>query len=232
MIAACRRRGVLLMTAYRKHFEPSTVRLKKLIRSGALGRIDVIHTSFSELNGTSTSPAWLRDRRLAGGGPLMDLGVYCVNTTRWLLDADPVDVSASSWRHDAARFRDVEEGVAFRMNFAGGIVVQASSTYSSAMSSFISVQGSNGWAVLAPSFPFECERVLIGRAGRRKLDRRFKVGDEFAPELDAFASAIQRGTDIQPDGLQGHRDLEIIRALYESARSGSSVAVAYDRSLG
>lgn len=229
MIAACREHNVLLMTAYRKYFEPSTLYLKKLIRSGDLGRIDVIHTAFSELNGTSTSPAWLRDAALAGGGPLMDLGVYCVNTTRWLVDEDPVEVSAQSWRHDTSRFREVEEGIAFRMNFASGLVVQASTTYSSAMSSFLIVQGTKGSVILTPAFQFEDERRLIGKINGRPIERRFKVIDEFAPELDAFAAAIQNRGKLEADGLQGQRDLEIVRAIYESARSQNTVAVRYER---
>jgi predicted dehydrogenase len=203
MVAACRQHGVLLMTAYRKYFEPSTLYLKKLIRDGVLGRIDVIHTAFSELNGTRSSPAWLLDARLAGGGPLMDLGVYCVNTSRWLVDEDPVEVSAQTWRHDASRFREVEEGIAFRMNFASGLVVQASSTYSSTMSSLLSVQGTKGWAVLAPAFPFDEERRLIGKIGERSIARKFKVVDEFAPQLDGFAAAIQSGSKVEADGMQG-----------------------------
>jgi predicted dehydrogenase len=228
MIAACREQGVLLMTAYRKHFEPSTLYLKKLIREKAFGRIDVIHTAFSELNGTPSSPAWLRDSRLAGGGPLMDLGVYCVNTSRWLVDEDPLEVSAQVWRHDASRFREVEEGVAFRMNFESGLVVQASSTYSSIMSSFLSIQGARGWALLTPAYPFEHERHLLGNIGGRRIDRKFKVIDEFAPEIDAFAGAIQTGGTIDPDGIQGQRDLAIIRAIYESAKTQRATAVKYD----
>src|SRR5262249_36765508 len=85
MIEACRRRGVLLMTAYRKYFEPSALYLKRLIQESALGRVDVIQSAFSELYLAGTSIPWLVNNELAGGGPLMDLGVYCVNTTRWLV---------------------------------------------------------------------------------------------------------------------------------------------------
>lgn len=230
MIAACRAHGVLLMTAYRKFFEPSTVYLKKLIRDQALGRIDVIHTAFSELNGTPTSPAWLRNAKLAGGGPLMDLGVYCVNTSRWLVDEDPLEVSAHAWKHDASRFHEVEEGVAFRLNFASGLFVQGSTTYSSAMSSFLNVQGSKGWALLAPSFTFEHARHLIGNSSGHPINRTFKVVDEFAPQLDVFATAIQTGSAVEADGTQGLRDLSIIAAIYEAARTQTTVRVKYDHS--
>jgi len=90
MIEACRRNGILLMTAYRKHFEPSCLYLKELIQNGNLGRIDVIHTAFSELHSPGVSLLWLLNSDMAGGGPLTDLGIYCVNTTRWLLGEDPV----------------------------------------------------------------------------------------------------------------------------------------------
>jgi predicted dehydrogenase len=228
MVAACRKHGVLLMTAYRKYFEPSTVYVKKLIRDGKLGRIDVIHTAFSELHVPGRSIPWLLDAQLAGGGPLMDLGVYCVNTSRWLVDEDPLEVAAQSWRHDKKRFRQVEEGIAFRMNFRSGLVVQATSTYAAAPSSFIHVQGSKGWALLSPAFPFDEERRLTGKIQGSWFERTFKVVDEFAPELDAFAAAIQTGSPVEPDGRQGHRDVQIIHAIYQSAKERAAVTVNYD----
>ena len=227
MVEACQRNGVLLMTAYRKHFEPSCTYLKQLIQDGEFGRIDVIHTAFSELQTPRVSPNWLLDASLAGGGPLMDLGVYCVNTSRWLVEEDPVEVSAESWRHDAARFREVEEGITFRMRFPSGLVAQGSSTYGAIMSSLLFIQGTKGWASLTPAFPFEEERRLTGKIGGRRLDRTFKVTDEFAPELDAFASAIQNRSTVAADGVQGLRDLIILRAIYESASEGRAVVIGY-----
>ena len=227
MVSACRRYRVHLMTAYRKYYEPSTLHLKELIRDGTLGRIDIIHTAFSELHRPGVSIGWLLDAKLAGGGPLMDLGVYCVNTSRWLVDEDPVQVSAQSWRHDTARFNEVEEGIAFRMDFTSGLVVQGASTYGAAPSSFVYVQGTKGWASLSPAFPFDEERRLTGTIQGRLFERRFRVTDEFAPELDAFASAIQAGTAVEPDGEQGLRDMAILRSIYEAARRKKPVEVRY-----
>jgi predicted dehydrogenase len=227
IVEACRRNGVLLMTAYRKYFEPSCVYLKQLIQEGELGRIDVIHTAFSELQTPGVSPGWLLDSTLAGGGPLMDLGVYCVNTSRWLVEEDPVEVSAESWKHDAEKFRDVEEGISFRMRFPSGLVVQGSSTYGAVLSSFIFVQGTKGWVSLAQAFPFDFERRLTGKIGGRRLEQTFKVIDEFAPEIDAFASAIQEKRAVAPDGVQGNRDMIILHAIYQAASSGRPVVIGY-----
>jgi len=160
-------------------------------------------------------------------GPLMDLGIYCVNTTRWLLDEDPVTVRAASWRYDKLRFREVEQGIAFQMTFPSGAVMQGSTSYAAAMSSFLFVQGSAGWASIAPVFDFNEAREFAGSVKGRRISRKFKVTDEFAPEIDAFASAIRGGREIEPDGVQGHRDMIILRAIYDAAKSGQSVPVRY-----
>jgi predicted dehydrogenase len=227
MVEACRRNGVLLMTAYRKHFEPSCLFLKELVQNGDLGRIDVIHTAFSELHSPGVSLPWLLDSNMAGGGPLTDLGVYCVNTTRWLLDEDPASVTARGWAHDTVRFWDVEEGISFRLQFPSGTVVQGSSSYGAVLSSLVFVQGTKGWVSLTPAFPFDEERRLTGKIGKRWIERRFRIIDEFRLEVDAFASAIRNKRNIQPDGVQGHRDMIILNAIYESARKQQPVLIGY-----
>jgi predicted dehydrogenase len=227
MVEACRRAGVLLMTAYRKYFEPSSVYMKSLVRSGKLGRINAIHTSFSERFVPGTSQPWLLDPALAGGGPLMDLGVYCVNTSRWLVEEDPNEAVAESWQHDKTIFQHVEEGITFTLKFPSGLRVQGSTTYSAAMSSFIFVHGSKGWVSLSPAFPFEESRLVCGKIGQRSFERGFRPLDEFTLEIDAFAAAIQQNKPVEPDGLQGHRDMLILHAIYESAKSGKPVTINY-----
>jgi predicted dehydrogenase len=227
MVEACRKHGVLLMTAYRKFYEPSALYLKQLIQSGDLGRIDVIHTAFSELHVADVSLPWMLDSKMAGGGPLMDLGVYCVNTTRWLVEENPVEVSAKSWVHDTVRFWDVEQGISFRLRFPSGLVVQGSSSYGAVLSSFIFVQGTKGWLSLSPAFPFDEDRLLTGKIGKRQITRKFKVTDEFAPELDTFAAAIQNKHSVEADGVQGHRDMIILNAIYEAAKTQRSVTIGY-----
>src|SRR5246500_2503890 len=227
MVEACRRNGVLLMTAYRKHFEPSCLYLKELIQNGDLGRIDAIHTAFSELYSPGISLPWLLNSDMAGGGPLTDFGIYCVNTTRWLLEEDPASVTAHTWVHDTKRFSEVEEGISFRLQFPNGTIVLGSSSYSAVISSFIFVQGMKGWVSLTPAFPFDEERRLTGKIGKRWIERRFRIIDEFRLEVDAFASAIRNKRNIQADGVQGHRDMIILNAIYESARKQQPVLIGY-----
>jgi len=227
IVEVCEQHGVKLMTAYRKHFEPSTLFLKNLVRSGKFGTIDMVHTVFSELHIAGKSVPWLLDARLAGGGPLMDLGVYCLNTTRWMLEEDPTEVDAVSWKKNTERFTQVEEGISFRAQFPSGCILQASTTYSSAISSFMFVQGEKGWACLTPAFPFDEDRLLTGKIKGKGFSHNFKIVDEFAPELESFAQAILKNRPVQPDGKQGHRDMRIIDAIYESASKQTPVVIRY-----
>jgi predicted dehydrogenase len=228
MVAACRRNKVQFMTAYRKYFEPSSLKLKKMITRGELGRIDVIHTLFTEHRPFGdNSPAWLFSKKLCGGGPMTDLGVYCVNTCRWLVDEDPAAASAVSWARDGRRYKEVEEGVAFRLDFKSGLVLQGTAAYSAAFSSFVHVHGDKGWAELAPVFAFEEERRLSGKIAGKWFEETFNPIDEFVLELDAFADCIRTGRKPEPDGEQGLRDIIIIQSIYQSVKKGRPVRIKY-----
>jgi predicted dehydrogenase len=228
MVATCRRNKVLFMTAYRKYFEPSSLALKKMIKTGELGRIDVIHTLFTELRvfGDS-SPAWLFSKKLCGGGPLTDVGVYCINTTRWLVDEDPISATGISWVRDKRRYKEVEEGVAFRLDFKSGIVLQGTAAYSAAFSSFVHIHGDKGWAELGPAFAFEEERRISGKIGGKWFAKTYKPMDEFVLEIDEFAGCIQEGREPEPTGEQGLRDIIIIDAIYRAVKQRRSVAIKY-----
>jgi predicted dehydrogenase len=228
MVHACLRNDVLLMTAYRKYFEPASVRLKKMILGGDLGRIDIVHTLFSEFRPHGdNSPPWLFSPQLSGGGPLTDLGVYCLNTSRWLVSEDPVSASAVSWARDPRRYKEVEEGISFRLDFASGLILQGTAAYSAAFSSFIHVHGEKGWAELAPAFAFEEERRLSGKVAGRWFAKTYKPMDEFALELNCFSKCIQEGKKPEPDGEQGLRDMIIIEAIYRAAQSGRTTEIRY-----
>jgi predicted dehydrogenase len=229
MVETCRRNKVQFMTAYRKYFEPSSVTLKNMISKGELGRIDVIHTLFSELRPFGDqSPSWLFSRKLCGGGPLTDLGVYCLNTCRWLVDEDPIAASgAVRWVRDRRRYKEVEEGIAFRLDFRSGLVLQGTAAYSAAFSSFVHVHGEKGWAELAPAFAFEEERRLSGKIAGRWFAKTFKPIDEFALELDYFSECIRKDRKPKPDGEQGLRDIIIIDAIYRAAKKGGTVKIKY-----
>jgi predicted dehydrogenase len=224
MIDACRANRVQLMVAYRKYFEPASRELKKLVTNGRLGRLKLIHSAFTILLRRSGQPIhWHFNRHLAGGGALVDVGVYCVSTVRWLTGKEPVEAAAYQWTVDPGRFGDVEENIAFRLNFPDGLVLQATASFGLAQASFLRVHGEQGWAALDPAYAFDEERRLFGKLGGRWFEKKYKVMDEVALELDAFADCVRRQREPEPNGIQGLRDVAVMQAIYRSAREGRPV---------
>jgi predicted dehydrogenase len=226
MLQTSRASNVRLMIAYRKYFEPASLKLKKLITSGKLGRLKYIHSAFGiVIRARGEAGAWHLDPKLAGGGALPDVGVYCVNTIRWLVGKEPLEVSAYQWTTDPETFSKVDEHIAFRLNFPAGLVAQATASFSAAQSSFLQVHGEKGWAALNPAYPWSEERCLFGKTGDRWFEKKFKVIDELSLEIDAFADSIRRQREPEPNGTQGMRDVAVMEAIYQSAREGRTVSI-------
>ncbi len=226
MIDACRTANVRLMIAYRKYFEPASRQLKKLVASGKLGELKLIHSAFT-IN-IDPGPNWHLERKLSGGGSLVDVGVYCINTVRWLTGEEPVEASAYQWTDDPERFSQVDEHIAFQLKFASGLVCQAASSFGAASASFLHLHGQKGWAALDPAFAFDEERRLFGKLAGRWFEKKFKVMDEVALELDAFAECVRRNREPEPNGLEGLRDVAVMESIYRSVREGRPVPVHLD----
>lgn len=218
MIEACGADKVRLMIAYRKYFEPASRALKNIVRS-KLGPLKVIHSAFTIYLPPGREEGWRFDHRLAGGGSLPDLGIYCINTARWLASREPTAALARSWTVDPKRFNDrIEENMAFQLTFPGGLVLQATSSFGAAQASFLHVHGEKGWAALDPAFAYDEERRLFGKIDGRWFQKVFPLMDEFALELDAFADCIRQEHDPEPSGLEGLHDVAVMEAIYQSAR--------------
>ncbi len=212
------------MTAYRKYFEPGSVALKKLITTGKLGRLRHMFSTYTEVV-DQAKVKWQLKRRLAGGGSLMDIGVYCVNTMRWLAGSAPIEATAHAWTDDPKRFAEVEDSIAFRLEHPKGLVCQGTSSYSAKAASFVQVHGDKGWAALNPAFAFEEERRLFGKIQGRWFEEKFKVMDEFVLEIDHFAECIRRGREPKADGMEGLLDLVTVEAIYRSVLENRTVPI-------
>jgi predicted dehydrogenase len=228
MIAACRAHDVRLMIAYRKYVEPASILLKRLVASGRLGRLKTIHSAFTFTLpfGTPAKPGWHFNRKQAGGGSLVDVGVYCVNAVRWMIGRNPVEASGYAWTHHPDRYREVEEHMAFELKFPDGVLLQASCSFGAAQSSFLHIIGDKGWAALNPAYEFAKQRRMCGEIGGRWFEKRFPPMDEFALELDTFAQAIARGRDPGPDGTEGLKDVAIMQAIYRASQEGRPVPIS------
>ena len=173
MINACRAANRKLMIAYRCQYESTNLRAIQLIREGKLGTIQAIESA----NGfVEKAGEWRLNRKLAGGGPLMDIGVYSLNACRYLTGEEPAHLEASCSVIDKdGRFAEVEENVGWVMRFPSGIVATCNTSYGANMPGFVRVHGSKGVLHLEPAFLLSrhpLHRQYPGRSAYRRNESR------------------------------------------------------------
>src|SRR5271168_3446161 len=152
MIAACKAANVKLMIAYRLHYEPLHLKAVKLLRDGALGKVQVINGAFGF---NAKAGAWRLDKALAGGGSVFDVGIYVLNASRYLTGEEPSGFTAVASTIDQdGRFSTVEENVSWTTKFPSGVVATGSSTYGAQMPGYFKVFASQGWLEMGPAFNY------------------------------------------------------------------------------
>lgn len=225
MIRACENTDVTLMVAYRMQLDPVLRRLRAVIDEGLIGTPVELHGSFSrhvlEKGGVDQ---WRLDPALAGGGALMDLGVYPLNTSRFVLRTDPIAVTATTTAPDE-EFEHVDEHVAFELSFPYDTTAAFTASFNAYPGSRFSVLGTEGRVTVDPAFDALLDRDVRIDRGDERIELVGIGTNELIEELDYFATCIHTGTDPEPDGRDGLTDLQIMQAAYESAETGSRIGI-------
>jgi predicted dehydrogenase len=236
MIDACKAADRLLMIAYRIQFEPLNRQVMDWVRDGStLGKIKLIDMANCQNESKENVRQWRHVKALAGGGALPDIGLYCLNTARFLLGEEPVEVSASQYSSEGdPRFAEVEEAILWHMRFPSGVRVQCTSSYGTFTSKRYRVLGEKGWADMDPAFAYEGlqlkrSRITEGTSefiatGIEQIPT--KVKNQFALEMDHFAECVVSAKQPWTPGEEGLQDQRIMEAIYESARIGKPVRLA------
>lgn len=216
--------SIRLMTAYRMQTTPLVRRARELVEQGAIGVPVRAEGSFNTkpLKG-GDADQWRLDADLGGGGALPDIGIYPLNTTRFILDAEPTAVRGYTASPDAP-FEDVDEHVAFTLDFEEGLHATGHASFNAEPESRLRIVGTEGIIDIEPVFHIQARRTLTLRRGDDELAVTATT-DEVAEEFDYFAHAVRTESPIEPDGEDGLADMEIIEAIYASAESGSAVQV-------
>jgi predicted dehydrogenase len=217
MIDACKAANKKLMIAYRCQYDLLHLKAIEMVRSGQLGQVQAIESAF----GFNISPGeWRTNRKMAGGGPLMDVGVYSLNACRYLTGEEPGDIKANTSviDHDG-RFDTVEENLSWTMKFPSGIVAACNTTYGAAMMGFFRVHGAKGQIEMAPAFNYDGMH-LTGQIGRdQKIDELSPIREpfEFTRQADYFAECIWTDKTPKTDGEEGLRDITLMSQIYQAA---------------
>ncbi len=221
MIRATTQANVKLMIAYRLHFERANLEAAKLARSGSLGELRFFSSDFS----MQVSENNIRLERAKGGGPLYDIGIYCINAARYTLSEDPLEVWATAAKSRDPRFREVDETVIGAMRFKDERLASFTCSFGAADRSTYSITGTRGSITLDPAYEYAEGLSYSLEVGERKRTKKFGKSDQFAPELLYFSDCILHNRDPEPSGLEGLADVRVIEAMLRSIRTGKPVAL-------
>ncbi len=223
MIAACKAADRKLMIGYRVHFEATNREAMRLARSGHAGKIRYVRSEHGYTHGTA--PAWRLKKALAGGGSLMDMGVYSLQAARYMTGEEPVAVTAreSTDRRDP-RFAEVDDIIDWTLEFPSGAIASCQSMYS-ANQNHVLLAGDKGRIEMEPATRYAGNRLWTGTDGReRELSPPPGVGKtHFAGMLDHLSQCAMTGREPIMSGEEGLRDMRIIEAIYQSIRENRTI---------
>lgn len=220
MIKACKDAGVQLGIGYRLHFEPFTQEVMRLGQKKILGDVRFIQTNFGFSIGDPTQ--WRLKKEMAGGGPLMDVGIYCVQASRYVTGEEPLWVTAQLGPiTDKQRFTTVEESISWQMQFPGGATVNGFSSYKSNIEQLY-VSANNGWIQLSPAYSYG---PLKGRTSQGELN--LPVVHHQTVMLNGICKEfIENNTfPAHASGEEGLRDMRILMGIYEAAATGKKISL-------
>ncbi len=220
MIDACNKAGVMLGVGYRCQFEPNHLECVRLAREKVLGELKIIDANFGFAAGDPKQ--WRLRRDLAGGGALMDVGIYCLQTTMMLTGEEPIWISAAEVKTDPVKFAEVDETITWQSKFPSGVVANCATTYNANGFQNFRAACTRGWFGLDPAYYYG------GNRGRRSDNTEINMGpsDQFALELDHFADCIINKRPTKVPGEMGLRDVKYLTAIYESIRKGHPISLA------
>jgi predicted dehydrogenase len=185
-----------------------------------LGDVKVIDANFGFPIADPTQ--WRLKRDLAGGGSLMDVGIYCLQTTRMLTGENPIWINAAEIKTDPVKFKEVDETILWQTKFPSGVVSNCVSTYSASGLAGFRAATTRGWFGLDPAYFYG------GNRGRRSdgPEINIPVPDQFALELDDFADCVIKNRPTKVPGEMGLEDVKYLMAIYESIKKGRPVSLA------
>ena len=224
MIAAAKAANRKLMVGYRVRYEPFNQALIAYARETADAgptRLILADAGFN----IGDPKQWRLRKQMAGGGSLMDIGIYALNAARYLSGEEPVAVNAMmhSTPNDP-RFAEVEENITFQLRFPSGILANCASSYGGGVNRHRVIKP-RGAAELEPASSYTGLRMRVFRGGAIE-ERNLPQRDHFAAEMDHFADCILKNTEPLTPGEEGLKDLKVIAAIYEAARTGRTVMLS------
>lgn len=222
MIRAASEHHAQLMVAYRLHIDEATLAAIETVKSGKIGEPRFFNSAFS----MQVKEDNIRTRDERGGGPLQDLGIYCINAARYLFQDEPFEAGAVATRaKDDPRFQEVDETVSAILRFPGDRQATFTCSFGAGDTSWLSVVGTKGNISLDSAYDYAFPAVLETTIGEKTKSKTFGKKDQVGGEIAYFSDCILNGKEPEPSGAEGLADVRIIRAIQESIKSGKPVSI-------
>lgn len=221
IVDGCKKAGVKLLVGYRMHFEPKNLEIIAMRNAGDFGKIKYFTGNGGFRIGDPTQ--WRLDKAKAGGGSMMDIGIYAINGARYMIGEDPIWVTAQEApKSDPVKFKEgVDETITFQMGFPSGVIAQCLSTYGMNNVDRFLMIGERGYAELQPANGYG---PLKGKTHRGEL-KAVSPPMQQTVQMDEMAGIFLEGkTAVVPvDGEEAVKDAKIIDAIYAAVKSGQRV---------
>ncbi|MFI5138452.1 MAG: Gfo/Idh/MocA family oxidoreductase [Sphingobacteriales bacterium] len=213
MIAACKKAGRMLSIGYRLHFEPHNMEVMRLGQQHIFGKVTHIDTG-NGFTYRGDPNAWRLKKALAGGGGLMDMGIYSIQGTRYTLGQEPIAVKATQEKTRPEFFKEVDETIFWELEFPGGFKTTGKSSYNHDWS-YLKVEEEHGKFELGHAFGYG---GIDGSVNGKQMPYPQIV--QQAAQMDDFANCVTQHKQTRVPGEEGLKDMKVVDAIYKSLDSG------------
>ena len=214
MIKACRDNKVALSIGYRTQHDPNIREIIRLRRENALGKVRLVTASSGYFE--SRKDNW-KQKKAMGGGAMGDMGVYALQAARYVTGEEPVSVTAQQFTNRPEIYTEVDETTLFQLQFPSGAVANCATSFGMSMNQ-LQASFDNGWLKMEP---FQAYGGIKGESSKGVID--FKIGNQQALQMDNDATAIMDKKPLLVPGEEGLRDIRVVEAVYQAARTGKAV---------
>lgn len=213
MIAACKKANRMLSIGYRLHFEPHTMEVMRLGQKKVFGKI----TGMDNGNGfvyNGDPNAWRLKKAMAGGGGLMDMGIYAIQGARYTTGMEPVAVKATQQKTRPDFFKEVDETIFWELKFPNGLQTKGKSSYNNNWG-YLKAQAEQGSFELDPAYGYG---PILGKTSKGPIN--FPQINQQAAQMDNFANCVTTGKPTSVPGEEGLKDMRVVDTIYRSLASG------------
>lgn len=216
IIDTCKKQGVKLGVGYRMQSDPYTNEIKRLVKEQPFGSVQYVSSDAGYYSGGSPDQ-WRLNIELSGGGALVNMGVYAIQSNIYGTGFNPISISAQEFSTRPEYFKKTDESITAQMKFPNGAVgILFTSHNANANRLFVSFR--KGWVELNPCHSYG---PLSGRTSEgRDITFPYQPQYQQTLQMDDFSKHILTGSTNFAPGEMGKRDMIIVEAIYKSIKEG------------